>query len=709
MIPRVRVLLAGLVLALAALAQEEPRPRNNNSYVPADNEAVARLVLEARQAAEAGDAQTAADRLQALLVTPERGLVALRDRLLYVSARRWAQLQLLSETPPFGRDVLDAWREVQGAQADAALGGAIAAGDEEGVLEIVGRCPAASAAPAALLLLADRAIERGDPDAARGLLLRVPEHLPRSEESAFLASDAFRARKSWLDALPPRPTPGWPTLGGDMTRARNGDPLAAPAELSLLWESAFLERLPETLLRCEEDSTREHSPVLPFYPVCDAERLYVHLGPCVAAFARAGGKLLWYAPEGAAPDEWQVDEMLARSPGVRAATVSDGVLYFARVLFDNAQRPLLANELVAFDVEHGRTLWRVRPGPPAHREGVLARGVFFRGAPAVDGRRLYVYGAIRDIGDDGPTRKEEALLFCFDRETGALLWSRLLGYGDTDAAAAFPPLSGLAPALAGGVVVAVTGLGVAASLDAATGDVLWLFRYDRQPVRERERLIEEGEEQKVHLGSGWMREAPRIAGDSVYFAPFDADEIFACWLRGARQPGQPLEVEQWAKDRARGHRHSLLEYIAGLYGGRIWYVGRRDERPSLTVSYQAVVSHPLDRGVGFAYGLLPQLARDSDRGPVPPEVYGRPMIAGGVLCLPTREVLFRFDAGHEPGTTVRDGERRTEIALLPAFVPPARDMEPGDEPPAAFGNLVAIDGVLYAVTGDRVIAYGKRP
>jgi hypothetical protein len=29
--------------------------------------------------------------------------------------------------------------------------------------------------------------------------------------------------------------------------------------------------------------------------------------------------------------------------------------------------------------------------------------------------------------------------------------------------------------------------------------------------------------------------------------------------------------------------------------------------------------------------------------------------------------------------------------------------------PPMFGNLVAIDGVLYAVTGDRVICYGPAP
>ncbi|HEX5139280.1 MAG TPA: hypothetical protein VFY93_20090, partial [Planctomycetota bacterium] len=156
---------------------------------------------------------------------------------------------------------------------------------------------------------------------------------------------------------------------------------------------------------------------------------------------------------------------------------------------------------------------------------------------------------------------------------------------------------------------------------------------------------------------------------------------------------------------AKGHRHSLLEYIGGVRGGRIFYGGRRDPRPALSVSYQAVLSHALDRGVGFAYGLLPFAERDEDTGDaLPPDLYGRPVIAGDVLLLPTRRAVYRFDVGSGPTAALRNGERVAEIPSLPPYLAPEEgDLDP-EEP--AFGSLVAVDGFLYATTTDKLLAYG---
>jgi hypothetical protein len=255
-----------------------------------------------------------------------------------------------------------------------------------------------------------------------------------------------------------------------------------------------------------------------------------------------------------------------------------------------------------------------------------------------------------------------------------------------------------------GVVTVVTGLGVAAAFEARHGDLLWLFRYDRRPSRERERLMEFGEETMVHARSGWMREPPRIAGDTVYFAPLDSDELFACWLRGARPAGHGFEIEQWSKDRAKGHRHSLLEYVGGLSAGRIFYVGRCDPRPALSVTYQAVVSHPLDRTAGLAYGLLPHAERAEGTGlAMPPEIYGNPVIAGDVLLVPTRRAIYRFDAAREPARSMRDGEQVREIGVLPPYLAP----DAIDDSEAAFGALMAVDGFLFATTTDRILCYGE--
>ena len=119
-----RLLLPLLLGALPALGQDALRPRHNSTFVPDDDEELRSLLLQAGQAAEAGDAAAAADRLHAILLRDRPVLVAVRRRELFVDARRWAQLTLLAEQPPYGPEVLAAWREAHDRQASALLQGA---------------------------------------------------------------------------------------------------------------------------------------------------------------------------------------------------------------------------------------------------------------------------------------------------------------------------------------------------------------------------------------------------------------------------------------------------------------------------------------------------------------------------------------------------------------------------------------------------------
>jgi hypothetical protein len=703
---QLRVISALFFLALYCAGQESSRPRHNASYVPDDDETARGLMAQAEQAAEAGDAATAAERLQALLLAENGGVLPLKGRELFVSARRWPRLMLLAERAPFGRNVLSAWRKAHDAEANGAIEGALISHDPDAILNLLDRYPGATLAPAALLALCDSALQRGDPDAARGHLLRLPEHVARSDEEAWLASKAYRSRWDHLEALEARGPSHWPTLGGDRMRSRNGDPLPPPGELTLLWDTPILEDVPNTFVIDSENRGRKHSPVLPFYPVCDEARLYVHVGGRVAVLDRKSGKLLYFAPDGNLPGLTRLDDMLQSSPGVRAATVHRGVLYFNRLLYRRTQSVESHNALIAFDVESRQVLWEVRP-ETAPRASILRRPVFFRGAPALRQGRLYVYGALRETSDDEPTRKEEAHLFCFDARSGNLIWSRFLGYGDTEAAPQLPPQSGLAPAVGAGVVIAVSGLGVAGALDARTGEVLWILRYDRKPARERARLTEWTEE-RVHLRSGWLREPPRIVGSRLFMAPFDSDEMYACWLRGRRDPATgSYDLVQWSKGRTK-HLNSLLEYVAGMIGGRVYYVGRRDENHA-PEAYQTVVSNPFGSEFGLAYGRIPPTERlEGATIAVPPELFGRPVIAGTVLCVPTRFALHRFDLGPEPAGEFKEGERFREIPLLPPFIPPAREPPEGERPVPLFGSLVALSGRLYAVSADRVLCYGPK-
>ena len=180
-----------------------------------------------------------------------------------------------------------------------------------------------------------------------GLVLRAADHVPAAKKAAWLAAAPYRDRLAHLRAhAAPRP-PYWPTLGGDNSRARNGDPL--PTGLRMLWQKAFLGAEPPTFQHRSTYSQREHSPLLPFYPVFDEKHIYVHVGARVIVFARETGAILYTAPDGQDISDGRVDVMLSHTPGVRAATVVGGVLYFNRVEFPFGERPRHHNSLVAFD------------------------------------------------------------------------------------------------------------------------------------------------------------------------------------------------------------------------------------------------------------------------------------------------------------------------------------------------------------------------
>ncbi|MFQ5844024.1 MAG: PQQ-binding-like beta-propeller repeat protein, partial [Planctomycetota bacterium] len=632
------------------------RPRHNASFVPDDDEPTRLAVAAVRSALEQRSWTAAARGVDRLLTSRRPALVAVRGRELFVSPRRWAALLLLGDLAPAHPELLAAWRAQHDEEAGRKLRGAMAGGDEEAVERLLRRYPAATAAPAALLAVADRALLRRDLDRVRERLDRVPEHLPVSEAAAFYAGAPYRARAAHLATRRDPPPGGWPTLGGDATRARNGDPLAAPHRLHLLWHRAVLDEPPGYPSLFPENGRRQ-SLRLPFYPVADARRIYVHMGPAVRNFSRETGDLVAQVPP---PEEGDpglvdvVDRMLADSPGVRAVTLTGDAILFNRLLVFAEETNLRShNELVAYDVRRHRLLWRSDPG------------TFFRGCPAVAYGRIYVYGARREQGEEGPTRKESAFLFCYRQEDGRLLWRRFLCYGDTDAPAQFPPLSGLAPAVSRGVAVVVTGLGAAAALDARTGEVLWLYRYDRLEPLPRERLQDTPERYIPHR-SQWSREPPRIAGDRVVFAPFDSELLYACRLRGGRDPDLPesgFAVVLWEKHRTRFHQNSVLEYIAGVHADRVLCVGRRDRHQS-AYSYETVVSPVLSgpsAGGLFAYARIPVQRTDPRTGAhLPPELYGRPTLAGSVLLVPTRDTLFRFDAAAVT-PRMEAGEIRREI------------------------------------------------
>ena len=248
------------------------------------------------------------------------GVVALHGREVFASPRRWAQIQLLADRAPFGPEVLAAWREAHDAEGNRFLAEALATGEEEEIERLLARYPAATAAPSMLLVLSDRALQRGDPDAALGYLLRSGEHQPRAAEAAWTGSAVYRDRLNHLRQLQDRPASGWPTIGGGPARVRNAEGAWRGSKLQLVWSTPFLIDVPGSFELADPLELRERSPLIPFSPECDGERIYLHLGGSVAAISRDEGRLLFYAPGDRETPLSRINTMLDASPGRRRVT-----------------------------------------------------------------------------------------------------------------------------------------------------------------------------------------------------------------------------------------------------------------------------------------------------------------------------------------------------------------------------------------------------
>ncbi len=96
----------------------------------------------------------------------------------------------------------------------------------------------------------------------------------------------------------------------------------------------------------------------------------------------------------------------------------------------------------------------------------------FDGAPVSDGRRVFVAMRRSDI-------TPRAYVVCFDAATGVRQWRTPIGAADTIAGGAADEITHNLLTLVENRIYFNTNLGLVAALDAASGDVCWISRYDR--------------------------------------------------------------------------------------------------------------------------------------------------------------------------------------------------------------------------------------
>lgn len=179
--------------------------------------------------------------------------------------------------------------------------------------------------------------------------------------------------------------------------------------------------------------------------------------------------------------------------------------------------------------------WR-RPNPDGDEDALLARALI-GSVLASDGETVYA-GVTVFSGDI------TSHVYAFDLVTGRTRWHRYLCGRPQVSMTRYPSAS---VACAGSTVYVATGMGCAAALDAATGEVRWLSHYRALPEEGRATRAT-----KVHENRWWLQ-APFVFGGRVAIAPTDGPDVFLLSSATGR------EIQHYP-----GAENRFLRYCVGL-------------------------------------------------------------------------------------------------------------------------------------------------
>ncbi len=291
------------------------------------------------------------------------------------------------------------------------------------------------------------------------------------------------------------------------------------------------------------------------------------------------------------------------------------------------------------------------------REQAAYRDTTFLAAPTPVGERLLVPVSIR--GTHG--------VACVDGRTGDLVWTTPLHRDGTEMSR--PPA--VPVAVAGGVAFAVTNAGALAALDAYTGALRWVRRYERvDPFRPPVATRRPRPRTNVFGGGSFFQELPLegfapsdlvVQDGLVIHAPADGQVLLA--LDGAS--GEPV----WMLERG------SMQYVIGHDRDHL-YLGGPDD----------VTCVGLRTGVRLWREMLPAHPGSS-------RWRGRGCVAGDRLLMPgDRTILVR---------DLRDGAEWRTIPL-PTF-------QPGREPLRGECNLFLAGPYVVAAYAGGLEAYSTQP
>ncbi len=690
----------------------------NTSYVRTDDDEMKTYLFLADEAARNGNHPERVANLVRALRRGGDALVAFGDRT-YMTGRNAATQRIAALPPEAFRLYLETIVEESQRVLDRALAGRNGALLADGAA----RFPFARKSFAALRMLGDLARERGDWLEAAGHYKRYLEQADLAADRSVKEEKATAGAAEWdsfegelasvkvalticlfrsgqvddaaatvtsgtvrvggreisandLMALFAPETSGsevegaWPTRGGARSRSRL--PAFDSKTLRLLWSYSFeddgeeegrdvpVRSLPERLrlgarrMACSTSSVVYDGGLYVF----DEHRLY--------ALDVETGETLF----GPLPWDWSLlfgDRRPDLENVTYSGTVEDGVLYVT--LNHRGRRGGHKGSLLALDLTRdGLCLWKRSNLLLAAVGREPGSAVAFSGAPVVMAGRVYLMATCH-----GST-ESEAWVLCFDASDGTLLFEQFLcsgvevqrfgGRSDLFDPEARDRVELGAPIVErAGRLYCLTNLGVAAALDAFSGEILWLFKYNRIFAQDpdtytRAFFLDNG---------GWEDSLPLFRDNRLIFAPSDSRYLYT--LSTMPDPDGYIVLDDPVE---KGRFVSFLGTDGKLY----YFAAREGGRNFIAAA---------NRSGALAWET--DLFESRDR------ITGRPFLTQSAVFVPTLRYIYRVDLAAEGLIT----------HCFPAPLP--ADGKHKDLPEPLFGNIITTNDRLISVSDRQILVF----
>ncbi|NOT01868.1 MAG: PQQ-binding-like beta-propeller repeat protein [Phycisphaerales bacterium] len=685
----VLVILGGLNAAGAAWSQEAPRPqadglgdiavgRGGETYVDDSFEVneLLRQLADFERDERWVEASLLVDRLQST-----EG-----DRPVPVDESRYERLgaglnRRVSGWPGRG---LSVYRELFETGAAAARVDAKTRRDSNGAMEVLNRYWCTSASVLAAEDLYEISLERGEFERARWLCREMIAKHPEKEVTARMfhprlaiaAAMAGREAEAhevlsetgidtgdstvrWMgrpeqtaalvtqllsEAAAGQETAesgAWPTFGGNYSRDRIGRcPLD---ELAMLWRVDLTGSAMPKWQPTEDPGvsapTDDLARQLCMHPVADDELVYVQSHDGVWGLNKRSGAPAWHVPLGVSgaglpPSEGGVAAWLSPTLDGDRLYVSVGSEPSPYLVSDGSEP---AGGVYCLDARRGQILWRSREAPQGEAYGRFS----YDSSPIVVGGHVYAVGRRRRTFGF-----EDCYLYQLRASDGAVVRRTHLGSGSTGGFGYERPALSILSRVDDSIYVG-THLGSVAAVCAHTGQLEWLFTYERESESNWRNAVRATGREALP----WHYNPAFCDGERLVYLPGDTQSLFIL----NRQDGSLLKS---VDAEVVANATTLL----GIANGRLFGLG------DLVFAFDL-------RSLQMAWtSVLKQEER----------VYGRGMLVENGVLVPTHEALVRFDSS--------DGAR-SDIAWDSA---------------GGAGNLLPLSEQLVVAGPDFVSAYGRK-